>query len=240
MFVIPLPIELQYPHVSSLLTRHYQRTLDESTTTVRFDWTCTRWALLPEIVTILAWSSKLTHRGIRVEWGLPDAMAPPDGIDDLRFTASLALGIRNYARFEAEIGRLRQAVRRGQLYPGTRRDAFEQLRRDASQEQPGAYSAVDRWLRAEESAFAYVDLLAYLERYAVFERAGEVGITFAVDPRTLAKSKMPRGADTPCMELRPILSRTEVGTLVDRMCDQEELTRFSVNTLTWMLSAEVL
>lgn len=179
---------------------------------------------MPEIVALLVWSSKLTHLGKSVVWAFLNPSAPIEGIDHLRFHASLSLGSACYDRLLSEIERLRVKAQRGKLYPGERRSAFSAIRRQASAGQRPA-PVVSSWLDAEAAPFQYMDVLAYLERYAVFERAIEVGIVLTPDPRELVKSAIAWGMDTPCLELRSILSLVEVGTLVGQLCQPEELAR---------------
>lgn len=165
----------------------------------------------------------LTHLGKSVEWVFSNPSAPIEGIDDLRFHASLSLGSAHYGQLLGEIERLRIKAQRGELYAGKRRAAFDAIRREASTSSNGAPVVVSQWLDAEIAPFQYMELLAYLSRYAVFERAVEVGIVLTPDPRELVKSAIARATDTPCLELRSIPSLVEVGTLVGQLCKPKEL-----------------
>jgi hypothetical protein len=94
---ISLPKELTYPRLRSLMAQYYQRTICDNDTTC-FDWRTVEWVLLPEVVALLSWSSKLRHMLKDVEWLLRDPSAPVERIDDLRFHAELSLGSRLYGR----------------------------------------------------------------------------------------------------------------------------------------------
>src|SRR5690348_5487365 len=171
---ILIPRRLIYQELRSLMNQHYQVSMTGSSPVCRFDWSTVEWTSLPEIVTLLSWSSKLVHLGRKVQWIFRDPQNPIEGIEDMRFRARMTLRNQVYDSFARQLDELRQKAMRGRLYPRARRFEFRRIRDDISARQRENISIVDQWLNSEEAPLAYMDVLAYLDRYRVFDRAAEV------------------------------------------------------------------
>jgi len=227
---LAIPARLDYAQWKLLAKQSYCSSLAAEVDCVRFSWATTQFVSLPELVSVLCWSTKLLAHGKRVEWAFRDPRAPFDGRDDQRARARLAIGDSAFREVLAKVERLRHQAVSGSLYAGTRRKEFEKLL-------PGNKSVsvyVDDWLKAETAALEYMDLLGYLARYEVFERAVDAGIVLNPDARQFPRTPMGRGIKgeqcepgeatiTPCLELRSVVSPSDVANLRDEAEDEDKL-----------------
>ena len=217
-----VPNRLTYPTLRSLLTDSDVEARDADE--VEVDWQGTAWAELPEIVSLINWCSQLTHLGIKVRWLLLDPRKPLDGTDQVRSSAREALGEQRYALIDKQLFDVKRRALRGQ-FSRKRREELGAVVARAFQGFESAPPSVERWLELESFPLNYMDFLAYLDRYKVFDRAAEAGVTILPDSRELPKSLFAKSPDTACLELRAIQSSVEVDDVVRALHDQQELNR---------------
>jgi hypothetical protein len=183
---------------------------------VVIDWRDVEWTGLPEVVSVLIASSAL-RRTRRVEWRFTDALHPAEGNDERRFAAELAAGTARVEAAAAKVQVLREKLRRHELYPNERRTEIERLRQSLP-------SAAHAWLDAETEPFKSADMLGYLNRYQILERAEDAGIEVVPERRALPHSRLAKASETASMSLRRLHSTTAVGSLVDQLSDAKHLS----------------
>lgn len=220
-----MPRKLTYVTMCQLLSEYYRATLQDVNSMCQFDWRDTVWADLPELVSILNWSSKLVSLTKEVAWELPHPLRPPPEQDGIQDRARASLGRIRYNWLSESLQDVRQKLSKGQLYPHARRNRLSEIREELRKKGEDGKSGVEEWLALEATKGEYADFLAYLQRYDTFRRAKEAGITINPDPRSLPKSALSRSPETACLELRNIRSSMEIDTLVDGLDDANELAR---------------
>lgn len=221
---ISIPKQLAYSDLKALMLDNYEMSITGNHRLYSFNWKAAHWANLPQIVAILNWSSKLTHLRKNVLWEFPQPLGPIAGIEDLQGWSEVSLSADIFIRINKRLDELKRRAASGNLYPGVLRDSFERIKALAAP-QGKLPSAVRRWLDAEATQLGCLNLLAYLNRYEIFDRAEEVGIRMSPDPRTLPQTIMARTLRTGALELRKIQSTTEASSVVDELCDPQELDR---------------
>ncbi|HEY6186813.1 MAG TPA: hypothetical protein VIW80_03980 [Pyrinomonadaceae bacterium] len=222
---ILIPKHLGYRELNELTVRYYEESTLDRTSICIFDWRAAERVSLPQVVAILNWSSKLTQLKKRVEWIFARPSEPIKGIEEMQFWSDVALGEELYKNIYNQLNELRRQARHGRLYPSRLRAGLNRIRATIDAQERKKSPAVERWISAEEIQLSYMNLLAYLNRYMVFDRAEEVGIVMLPDPRSLPKTVMARAINTGSLELRPIHSPAEIGGVVEQLCDPQELTR---------------
>lgn len=222
---ILVPERLNYDGLCSLLTKHYTDSINENRTHCLFDWRETRWVCLPELVTLLSWSSKLLYLGKQVEWFLPNPRESYEGLADIRFAAQAELGNERYERACREIDKLKHEGVRSRLYPNQRQSMGDAILNRITAGRPDLFESAKTWIDQELASLVYLDVLGYMGRYQIFRRAEELGIKMTPDPRTLPKALMSYSRETGSLELRPIHSLSQTEDEVSKLCDPDELAR---------------
>lgn len=90
---IHVPKRLTYQETKQFIGQHCQQNLTIEDSECNFHWTGVEWVDLPEVVSILNWSTKLIQHGKSVTWTFAHPLSPIPEIDDLRYRARLALGV---------------------------------------------------------------------------------------------------------------------------------------------------
>ncbi len=180
---------------------------------------------MPELVAILSWSARLVHEKIQVVWILPNSVVLQEGLSDAREKISGFISREFLDRAIIEVEELKSLAGRRKLWPGQRRSTAKRILNYLSERNPTAQSHFENWLEAELGALESQDLLGFFWRYKVFDQAAKSGIQFSPDPRTLPFAPFEHGENTPCMELTPLCSSTDIERVVAQFCDRSELHR---------------
>jgi hypothetical protein len=210
---ITIPQRLTYPQLQDLIAEHYEASLLSSETCL-FDWKAAEWALLPEIVSVLLWSTKLVQLKKEVRWTFADPRTPLPGREHLREVLYIQFGRSVVQSAAHRIEDLRERALRGELYPRQIQARIRELVQSLS-----AHPAASHWLEQETGSLRSLYFHGYLKTYDVFRCAVEAGIHIEPHPATLPKARMDRDETGPCLALRPIPGIPEVDALVGELCD---------------------
>ncbi len=210
---ITFPIDLTYANLATVLRTHAASLHGAKDEEYTIDWRAVQWVQLPEILSVLAWSTRLTHLHRRVTWRLPNPLARLSETEEIRFWARTALGDENFDGVANRIKNLRHQVLHRNLPPGTRRAAIKAIKEFAFDKAREKTQAVARWIDVETSPFNAADVLGYFRRYKVLERAVEAGIRLTPNPADLSAAALGVRERTPCLELTSIHSTHDVNTL---------------------------
>jgi hypothetical protein len=183
-----------------------------------FDWTATRWGDLPEVASILVWSSYLAARGKAVRWKFQNPLERPSRADDLRFAADTDAGPARTIAAARRLSALAKKIASWDLFPRDRRKEVMELRAKAP-------NTVQAWIDAETMNWSAADLIGFLHRYGILRRAVERRIEIIPDIDTLARSKLERNSDSAAMEFRTIASTVDVADLTSELSDTARVAK---------------
>jgi hypothetical protein len=226
---IIVPQELTYAELKSLLNNHYYKSLTSPEPAIRFDWAAVQRVRLPEVISILNWSSKLAQLKKSVLWSFRDPSKPIEGIEWNRSNARQIIGDNTFEQLLRQLNRYKKELLREPKFPHVRQKEVERILKNIQMEGSLLNPIVQEWVEAEIFPLNYMDLLGFLERYKVFSRALESGIQITPSPDELPKSKIAKSEDTPALELQPIQSRVEVGVIIEVLRNPQQLERILGN-----------
>lgn len=221
---IALPRHLKYSDTRTVLTEQYLHSLRSDIEACRFDWRLTEWASLPEVVAVLSWSTKLLRLGKSVTWLFRDVNASDPEVLSQQILAQTILGVRHFDEIASQLRKLTHQIRLGRMTLRRFKNELQRIKSSANTG-PDSINVLSVWIESELSPFRCANLVTYLERYEVLQRALDAGVQIRPDLQSLPRFIPMRTAETACLELRSIRSMVQVSTLVRDLAEPSELAR---------------
>jgi hypothetical protein len=221
---IVLPKHLKYSDTRSVLTEHYSFSLRSDIEACRFDWRLTEWASLPEVVAVLCWSTKLLMLGKTVTWLFRDIQTTDPDVLSQQMLAQRILGEDRFDEIASQLGRLVNHTKLGRMSLNRFKTELQHIKSTARSDSDSE-SVLSDWIESEMGPSRSANLITYLERYEVLQRAQDAGIQIRPEPELLPKFTPMRTAETACLELRSIRSAVQVSNLVLDLAEPKELAR---------------
>lgn len=207
------------------MSQFNKASLKQRGTSYQVDWSETEWADLPEIISLLSWSSFIRQMGNEVEWCFRDPSEQARGVQEARSLAAQVLGIELADRVAKSLHTIHQNLTYGRVYPNQLKKEISKIEKMATGRNSTPSPAVAKWIELESAPLKGLSIISYLDRYQVFKRAQEAGISIRPDVHTFPRFTIPLTPDTACLELRSIQSAIEVEELVEELCEPSELAR---------------
>jgi hypothetical protein len=162
------------------------------------------------------------RKGVR--WQFRDVNISDPNNASRQIKAQARLGQDLFDDVAHQLRQITKDIKRGRMTLNRFRSEVEKIKSSTSFDAESGVS-ISEWIDAELGPFRCANLITYLQRYEVFQRATDAGVQIVPSVDLLPRFKAMRTNETACLELQSIQSAVEVSNIVTHLAEPNELAR---------------